>query len=461
MIENRRYFVAPFVHEHYYHVLVAWLDDVEQPLDLDVRELVCCAQVEHSGIVALDGEYDPGLWVRSPEDGLPNLVSHVTFQHYFAQLLRPAGSEPGDTPLPLRRARLARRNGERDLYDVMDWESVGSQAVVYKPRAYLSQRWPLRLGRANGAGRAALLALFAAITDATPERAPEPVIAPITLRQIRARAQQLLPRLKHTRAVGGSLRQLESLGLISEVDKARNNTTYRLNLAAFEGPPEIDPRAVAAACGLHPEEDAAWVQLVCAFLESQARPVAQASEVWRQLRHYQRVVETAEDAVQVVRLIEDRKGKQSTGMARVMRDYQEHKQQAQAWLESHPFVLRLNAGGVAKSDETQMPAVYGKDVHLQATQLLLEITCGRGVTRHEAAALLQGSQLLIWQGSSMIPITGDLRIDEDGVAHGRVLDCNHLHRQVDYAAPFAVMLIGPKTGADVQLIGRFRVRRTR
>lgn len=460
-MENRRYFVVPFVHDRYYHVLIAWLDDVEQPLDLDVRELICCAQVEHSGIVALDGEYDPGLWVRSPDDGQPNLVSHVTFQHYFTQLLAPAGDVEESTFSTQRPRRLAAHAGERDMYDVVDWATVGSQGAIYKPRTYLSKRWPLRLGRANGGGRAALLALFAAMTEDTPERAPQPVTEPITLRQIRGRVQKLLPRLKHTRAIGGSLRQLEGLGLITEVDRARNNTTYRLNLAAFDRPREIDPQAVAAACGLHPEEDTAWVQLVCAFLEGQARPMEQASEIWRQLRRYQSLVETSEDAAKVARLIKDRKGKQSTGLARVMRDYRDSKQQAEAWLQSHPFVLKLNSGGVSKSDETVMPAVGQEDVHLQATQLLLTVTCGRGVARHAAADLLQGAQLLIWQGSSMIPITADLRIDEEGVAHGRVLDCNHLHRQLDYAAPFAVMLIGPKTDADVQVVGRFRVRRTR
>lgn len=451
-MQPHRFFIAPFLPDSYYLVIKSWLSKVEQPLELDVVELVNCAQAEDTDVVIFDGLYDLARWVRSNQDGQPNLVSHVTFQAYFRQM---AADENSEEDLPLRR-----RPGARDTYEVKNWPEVAAAGVIYKPRSYLHNRWPLRLGRGNRAGRAALLALFDVMTEDTPERAAQPVARGITLRQIRSRVRSILPCFHDEKHIGTSLRQLEQLGLIAELDHVRHNTTYQLNVAAFDRLPDIDPIRVAGACGLDPAADAAWGDLVCAFLQAHLQPVEEAAEVWRQIRKYGHLMETAEDARCVTEMVRQRQGKRSTGIARVLRDYQMQRGVGESWLLSQAFQLALTPGGAVKIDDIWMPALGGADVHLQATQLLLSVQCGPKVTDTETDDALQRAKLFILQGINMLPLTDNLRISPAMRAAQTVVDCNHLHRQLDYSQSFSILLLDARTDADVRIIGRFRVRRT-
>jgi hypothetical protein len=60
----------------------------------------------------------------------------------------------------------------------------------------------------------------------------------------------------------------------------------------------------------------------------------------------------------------------------------------------------------------------------------------------------------------MITLADHLQMSPAMVAAEKILDCNQLHRQLDYAQPFAVLLLHTKTAADVKVTGRFRVRHT-
>lgn len=451
-MQSHRFFIAPFLPHSYYLLIKAWLAKVEQPLALDVTELVNCAQIEDTGTVIFDGRYDLGLWVRGNPEGKPNLVSHVTFQTYFEAMV--AGDDDLED-LPLKR-----RPGARDTYEIRGWPQIADSGVIYKPRSYLHNRWPLRLGRGNRAGRAALLAMFDAMSADTPERAAQPVTQPITLRQVRSRTQTILPCFQEGKKVGSSLRQLEQLGVITELRHVRHNTTYQLNLPAFDRTPDIHPERVAAACGLDLAVDEAWVELVCAFLAAQLQPIEQAATLWGQLRKHHRVLETAEDARRVTALVRQRQGNRSTGVGRVMRDYQRQKAADEGWLLSHPFALALNLGGGVKIDDIWMPALSGADVHLRATQLLLSVQCGPEVTEFAASDALQGAKLWIMQGMNMMSVSDNLRVSPARVGAQVVLDCNHLHGQLDYSQPFSILLLDARTSADVQIVGRFRVRHT-
>lgn len=449
-MQSHRFFIAPFLPASYYLVLKAWLTGVEQPLALDARELVNCAQIEDSDTIAFAGPYELALWVRENDAGKPNLLSHVTFNRYFEQLMleQDGSREPCLRPV----------SGQRATYQIQDWPAIAGAGVIYKPRAYLHNLWPVRLGHGARAARAALLALFDVMTQDTPERAPGPVTRPITLQQIKARAAALLPRYVDTRQIGSSLRQLEQLGLITELSHSNHNTTYCLNLAAFDRPSQLQPAAVAAACGLDPVHSAVWVELVCAFLAALLKPEEQAAAVWKQIRQHGRDLASEEDARRVIALLQQRRGQRSSGIARVLRDYRSQQASAATWLNGRSFVLDANPSGFGAATGVSMPPGTELGDHLQATQLLLSLEPAADMAT--AAELLAGSRLLVWQAPNLIVVTEDLRLRHTLISGECVLDCNSLHGRLDYARPFVVLLFSREAQSTIRLTGRFRARRT-
>jgi hypothetical protein len=438
MTKAHTHYLPPFDHERFYLVPLLWLRDVREALDLDARDLLLSMHLDrNSNLLTFPEGETIAYWVRENGDGLPNLMSHVSFA---AQLKRLLAEEPQ------RPALLQQDRTFREVFQLVDWPAFAHLGVIYKPRSYIRLRWPVWLG-ASLAARAALLGLLAQLAEARLASDLEPLSVTATKVQVRKQVKRLLPASAVDAQVGVGLRQLCDLRLVELTESSRHNTTYRLAIEAFTRPPRYTSEDVAAALGLDRTQHGHWVALVEAFLRHNFLPLEQSQALWRKIRSYDPDIATETDARTLLRTLEAQAGRASTNPTRILADYVKRKAK-QAWQYSSSFAIRLHVGEIAQSKpEVTMPALYGAQVHLQATQLVLTVEPPARLALVDAVMVLQtelaNAQLDILQGETLIQVTNRLRPTLLDLRTQWIIDCNHLHRQLDYAQPLQLLLRYP------------------
>lgn len=428
----------PFYPAMFYCVPSAWLEDVMTTGALDARDLLLFMH-DGNGSVIFPLDQPESYWTRDNDEGLPNIVSHVTYRQQIEALIQEKRLAPLD---------------DNGCYQMLDWDRARLGAVMYRPREYVTQRWPAWLGKNNWGPRAALVGLMALMSrQGRQDEAGTPYVI-ATTRQIRSEAQMWLPAAPIGGKVGEGLRQLLDLGVIDEVSRSRKNITYRLRADAFERLPRWTSEEVAGVCGLDPHADAHWAELILAFLTHNCRPLSDAPEVWAAIRRHDPEIATADDAKALIVELEQRAGHAATSVGRVLRDFVKRRRaEERRWVRGEEFAMPL--GSAVESPPLTMPT--DSPHRVQATQLVIQYERGPRLSIEEAIALARGVQIDVVQGDQIIPLTRGLRADRYAIRSGNRVDANHLHERLDYERPFAVRLTAERWG-PLTLRCHFRAR---
>lgn len=456
----------PFVPSRFYFVPRQWLRDVATTGDFDARHLLL-AMCDGGQYIKFPESARVNDWTRNPDPRVPNVVSHVTYMDTLARLrawdwLAEARSEVDDT----------------EIYRLLAWPHFAGEGVVYAPRAYVLRRWPGWLGKNQWGYRAALLGLFACMTE-------DSVVSQVTTsgplvevtagaRRIVALAHAALPALPARVQPGLGLSMLADLGLVEEVKEARTarSRVFRFSPAALEAEPGCwPPELVARLCGLDVVQDEAWVALVQAFLVYNCKPPEDAPAVWAVIRRYARHVATPDDARRVLaRLTQlaDRPeaGRLLTGVRRVLGDFVAAQKAEIRWEAGTPFELPLKNGYTAPGAGLLPP---NADSRVLDTQLLVTYQRASRLSKATAAELATGLRLYVRQNAGADDQLVHLfllrpplsRLDRWAIDEGSVLDASPLHTRLDYGRPFQVTVECAADSSQLTLRCQFRIRRSR
>jgi hypothetical protein len=444
---------VPFVPGIFYVVPHQWLADVRETGDLDTRQLLLAMNNGTDNLVVFAPERNEAYWTRANPEGLPNVVSHPTYLRYLRALI--AGGK-------LRAANDA--SAPSQVYILAGWPHFDPTGKLYVPRAYIQRRWPAWLGQGQWAPRAALLTLLdrlAVDETGVPSPTGQPLAVNAYVRELRQRAQVLLPAADIADKVGTGLTMLADLGLITETARSRFNRGYCLRTDAFERLPVWPLAEIATRCGLDLAQDEPWVALIQAFLRHNFWPVTRSFEVWGVIRRYVPDAVTHDAAEGIGRLLAQRAARPrgsraATSPSTVLKDYA--AQQRRPWLYGPTFKLALVSGAASEPGlwlPTSSPA------NLDATQLMVSPTCGPRLNAEDAVALLRGTRWFIRQPTAryveqLIELPLPLRPDRRALSDGLFLDGNHLHTALNFSLPFRVMLEPAQENARLTLTCQFR-----
>lgn len=450
----------PFTPDDYFGVPLVLLARVGNALELDALDLLLYMVTPGGDEAAFPDHRSIAWWVRTNTERLPNLMSHVTFDRILEEWQRTVDG------VPLLQRTTACKECFRVILPVRGALHAGASdvRVFYKPRVYLDLRWPAWFGRSGWAQREVLLAFFAAMTEQTEGHAAQPVEPEATMRQVRAWSdnnRHITGRLPGAGSSGtrfsAALLHLARLRLITEVRRSTHGATYRLNLKALAQRPTYSTSAVAAICGLNPDRDANWITLIVAFLEANCHPQEESTAVWRELRPYSQLVAAEEDVSAVLRLLEKRRGRASTTVRRVLRDYHTMRGGIGSWLTSAAVTLYTTPYGVYVSDESALPQP-APDTMLDAVQLSIRLVPEGRTARYAVADSLTGATLSVWQDEKAPFVAGPLVLQEADVKEALVFNCSHLLKQLNWSRPIRLLLHHNATGESVRLDCRFRIR---
>lgn len=456
----------PFVPSRFYFVPRQWLRDVATTGDFDARHLLL-AMCDGGQYIKYPESAREAAWTRNPDPHIPNVVSHVTYAQSLAVLQA--------------RGWLAEARGEADdteIYRLLEWPDFAGEGVVYAPRAYVLRRWPGWLGKNQWSYRAALLGLFACLTEdgAVRQVAASGPSVQVTAgaRRIVALAHAALPALPARVLPGLGLRMLADLGLVEEVQEARTarSRVFRFSPDALEAEPgRWPPELIARLCELDVVQDEAWVALVQAFLAHNCKPPEDAPAVWATIRRYARHVATPDDARRVLaRLTQlaDRPGASRllTGVRRVLGDFVAAQEAEARWEAGPPFELPLKNGYTAPGAGL-LP--LNAECRVLDTQLLVTYQRASRLSKATAAELATGLRLYVRQNAGADDQLVHLfllrpplsRLDRWAIDEGSVLDASPLHTRLDYGRPFQVTVECAADSSQLTLRCQFRIRRSR
>jgi len=456
----------PFVPSRFYFVPRQWLRDVATTGDFDARHLLL-AMCDGGQYVKFPESARENHWTRNSDPRVPNIVSHVTYMDTLARLQA--------------RGWLVEARGEADdteIYRLLGWPDFADEGVVYAPRAYVLRRWPGWLGKNHWGYRAALLGLFACMTEDS-AGSPTPTSGPLVqmtagARRIVALAHTILPALPTRVQPGLGLSMLADLGLVEEVKEARTarSRVFRFSPDALAPEPgRWPPELVARLCGLDVIQDEAWVTLVQAFLAYNCKPPEDAPAIWAIIRRYARHVATPDDARRVLaRLTQlaDRPapGRLLTGARRVLGDFVAAQEAEARWEAGPPFELPLKNGHTTPGACLLPP---NADSRVLDTQLLVTYQRASRLSKVAAAELATGLRLYVRQNAGdddqlvhlfflRPPLS---RLDRWAIEAGSVHDASPLHTRLDYGRPFQVAVECASNSSQLTLRCQFRIRRSR
>ncbi len=456
----------PFVPSRFYFVPRQWLSDVATTGDFDARHLLL-AMCDGGQYIKFPESARANDWTRNPDPRVPNVVSHVTYLDTLARLRT--------------RGWLAAARGEADdteIYRLLAWPDFAGEGVVYVPRAYVLRRWPGWLGKNQWGYRAALLGLFACMTEdsAVNQVPPSGPLAQLTAgaRRIVALAHMALPALPTRVQPGLGLSMLADLGLVEEVKAARTarSRVFRFSPDALDTEPgRWPPELIARLCGLDVIQDEAWVRLVQAFLAHNCKPPEDAPAIWATIRRYARHVATPDDARRVLSLLTqsaDRPeaGRLLTGARRVLGDFVAAQEAEARWEAGPPFELPLENGYTVPGAGLLPPHAASRVLD---TQLLVTYQRANRLSKPTAAELATGLRLYVRQNAGADDQLVHLfllrpplsRLDRWAIEAGSVLDASPLHTRLDYGRPFQVAVECASNSSQLTLRCQFRIRRSR
>ncbi len=448
------YHPFPFVPGLFYAVPLQWLADVQETGDLDTRHLLLAMNSGTDGLLVFPPERNEAYWTRENPEQLPNVVSYPTYLRYLKALIA-----RGWLHVDRHDTKAAH------VYALAGWPNFAGAGVLYVPRSHIQRRWPAWLGQGQWAPRAALLAFLAKMTA---EKAGalvavgQPLEVTAYVKELRQRAQTILPSAQVAAKVGDGIAMLADLGLVTEVAHSRFNHCYRLRTDAFDRPPTWPLAEIAARCGLDVVREEPWVALIQAFLRCNFWPLTRSPEVWGAIRRQIPDAVTHDAAHAIGRLLAQRAARShvsrsATSPSAVLKDYT--AQQRRPWLHGPTFTLPL-VNGAASELGLWLPVVA--PANSDATQLIVQPTCGPRLSDEDAVALLEGTRWFIRQPTAryveqLIELPIPLRADRRALIDGLFLEGSHLHTALNFSLPFRVALEPRQQNARLTLTCQFRV----
>jgi len=443
-----------FPEDRFYFFPYAWLADVKDAGDLDTRDLLLAHT--YDGEVVFPTEQGERVWHQTDErQRLRSLFTRQTYAGYKKRLL--AGVLPAQLrpyPLPPRpkgRSERLHRTMHQDMkYEVVDWSAFTTG--FYRPRTYLTQRWPVWLGNSDLGSRAVLCAFMARLTAFVHQTQKLPTQITCSWQAIRkfvathfADPAALDTEHPVCAKLGKGVQELARLGLIEE--EAGPTLQYTLHLERLAGPPVWSRSAVARACELDEPRDAAWLPLLADLMTICCEPVTRLATVWEALRRL-RTSPYIMDALDVNAL--HRYIRQQRKQGPLLR-HEQVLEGFKRWCEAHQRRL-CGAEFVLSTTQTALirETIAGKPILMpvqsvrgvDATQLWIQCERHDGLTVAEAQAVLRQTHLVVWQvGETLVVVPlcclppKPLSID-----YGYIVRANALHRQLDYSRPFEVMV---------------------
>lgn len=459
MTQSKPLYPLPFTPRYYYYIPYRWLGKVTQAAELDCYELLLT--MESDGNVLFPHDQDVAYWTRKNDENLPNVVSHTTFGKVCKDLIN-------------RGWLLPLSDDAVNYFSLTEWSELNSADVIYKPRSYITERWPARLVHNKWETRMALLALMVHMaqqynyTNQTTSTGADILVTETSREQLKAIVQRFPihnPEIKAkiVSKMGQGLDELTSLNLITSTKKRANNRWYQFQSDAFERIQEPTLEDIAKTCGLNLEQDTHWVELVATFLRYNCRPLTEASQVWKTIRKHstylnaQKYVVTAKDAQTLIVLIQQKAGHAATTPKKILKDYVKSCQEEakRHWDICESFQISL------AHELTQSPSLHLFDPQrsnrrLEATQLEVNYVRHPRLSYLDAQELALGTRIEIRQQEQIITPGRILQPDRYDIQKGHLLDYNHLHTRLDYTQPLQLLVHAAQPTPRLTLSCSFR-----
>lgn len=442
----------PFVPRDFYYLPRGWLARITRTAELDTVDLLFSMLQDESGLVIFPPDADEASWTRNPPPGEPTLLSHVAY-----------GKEVGQMLADERLVRQAPSEG----YRVADWPDFGDGRVTYRPRAYCAVRWPHYLGKNAWGPRAALLSLAAALAEryagsSVSRRPPMTVTAPVSA--LRGHCRQVLPGAGVDDKVGDGLSRLARLALVTRVaadgaPRAARDPVYAFDPAALAQRPAWPPEEIARLCRLDPLNDAETIDLIAACLKAVLRPVADAPEIWAQIRNYQDVLASEDDYGALHAYLRQQTSRTLLGLEKILHDFaaRQRKMAAHPWVTGAAFVLPVAAGSAVHDIVMPERTHHGVD----AIQLVIRFERGR-VSIADAQDAAERIRLMVDQDGRQILLADGLPAGRAAVRGEAIVSGNQLMTSVlQFDRPFSVVLLCKDPPHGLALRCAFRLRLAR
>lgn len=463
-------YAPPFGAEHFYLVPLAWLQGVAEAGDLDVRDLLLSNVV--AGQVIFADSHDEQAW-HQDEAAVRPFFTRRTYERYRKALLaRGLLRKYQPSPPPVGVSKAIWRDLQRGIkYLVGDWPSA---PWLYRPRGYLTQRWPVWLGNTDVASRWVLLALCAELGRLASSGPPLPTAMSISWRQLytfvetlaNATGATVSPAMVNTQLRKG-IQELLILGAMTTVTD--DSSRYTMTLTTFAQPPQWSLPAIAQRCKMDPAQDALLLPLVRDLMQIGWEPVTRLPRVWNAVQDVRRSAALLDesDLLDLQKFLRIQRTGPPLRHDHLLQAFCRHQQRAGTRLVGDRFLLMAQeimvAAATIDGAPLLMPAATAHGV--DATQLWLRCLRAEGLSVAAAQEILAQTQLIISQEQAdglplLIPLPchppQPLSID-----FGFVLRANQLHGRLDYSRPFEVILRCRRPDPRLQLDCRFRLLRQR
>lgn len=461
-------YTPPFVQERFYLVPLAWLQAVADAGALDARELLLAQVVD--GQVIFAEEQGEQRWYETLGGARP-FFTRRTYEHHRNLLLHHGLLRRHKAPpRPTTVTKLAWQELHRDIkYLVADWPPTD---WVYRPRTYLANRWPVWLGNSDVASRLILLAVLAeARLTLTGGHTDLPEQVTMSWRQLCTFVEGIAdptsgppPADQVRAAVRKGIQELALLGAWSA--SSDDDTHYIFSLSVFDQNPPWSLPAIAQRFQADLARDGLHLHIVRDLMAHCWEPVTRLGRVWNAVQAGRRSAELLDESdlldLQKFLRIQHRQSpplrhdQALQAFAQQRRRMGDRRVSGTFLLTAQPIAL---AQTTVEGAPLQMPADTAHG--LAATQVWIHPERTAGMTVAEAQAVLASAHLLIWQKGANAPPTPivlschpprPLSID-----FGYVLRANQLHRRLDYARPFEVILHCQQPDPRLKLHCRFRL----
>jgi hypothetical protein len=444
----------PFVPERFFFIPIQWTQRITGLADLDAIHLLLAMHLEHH-LIAFSPHQAEAYWVRRNDEGLPNLVSHVSFRT-CVDTLRSRGWIEDCIQDDLDTSLTTSLNG---CYRLVEWPQFGGHGLFYLPRRYIHNRWPVLL-KSNGWGvKGALMGLAFLMSE---HHSSQPGALPsitASRTQIAKAADRVLGDSTASPKVGNGLRQLKALGLLTEdsTRTGKHNRWYTLRSDCFDKPPEWPLAEVAHRCGLDLDADREWVILIQAFLQANYKPIEESSTIWQLIRSTFPYLDADLDPQSLVADLRRRMGRHSTEVKRVLKDAHElHRLRGrQHWGESEWVEVNLGSSSTL-SPELRISIPDSAKGRTQVTVLVIQCL-RRRISVEDTLRVLSALTIEMRQGAAIHPIARQIVADSQDVQTHKTLRANHLHPLVDYSEPFQLLFTLKDGFADNRLTLRCRI----
>lgn len=499
--------------EEYYCLPISWISDIEQTSMLDVIDMIFYHVVSTSFSVTnhadalTEQETDPRIgrvyfadrrddesgWQKPVQttDGMliPALFDQKTYRAqitalesagklipYPNEICNDNDSVPSSTEKDkdnLANDKKQKKSPDRIKYSIVGWPEL--EPVIFRPRSYTLNRWPIWLGPRRWGARAVLLAFMHQHTERNHSSAPKQQTSSSieasysslceTVYQLCASAIAADGRTIDKNDINAGFKDLLAIGLITEVAPSRSGgeTLYRFDDMRLLDPPRWETANIAHALELDEVEFRIWLIVACDIMTYLRQPITQLRSVWNLLDkerkrkndypHLLSIIDLRRLQEYVRRQRKDKKLSAKNVIAEFRNKHLIQKRLQSAYFTFDSKKIDLAQLGDADTTMISMP----QDTHhgIQATQLAIIYEPKGNLSIDESMKIATGSTFVVCQeddsGTTTTVSLGPCRPRKGSITCAYILPANQLHKQIDFARPFEVILRCPNPDPRLRL----------